>query len=475
MDVSLTRKALRAVATLALLMAGIAGSVGRSHAETQRPGIVERGGEIRTEVDRIPGEPGGLTNARTPQTAATGIARIVVSRATKEEDRKPQREEHNDHEGEDHEKGRREGGHRGEGHHENEHLVKLSQEEIDEFAIKLEKAGPAAIRPSVALTGEVVFNPDKVVHVLPRVPGIVRHVFKSVGDTVKVGDLLAILDSTELATAKSEYLEALTREELEKANFEREEKLWKDQVSSEKDFLAARQALKEALIRRERADRALHALGLSEDDLSRLPNQEHKDLTRYEMTSPLDGIVVQRHLVRGEVIRGDNGDPPFIVADMSSVWINLAVRQKDLVTIKKGQQAVIAFGKGVPEASGVIDYVTPALDESTRTATARVVLDNQEGQWRPGMFVTGHVGVGEHRVQVWVPKTALLTVDGKQVVFVQTDEGFEPREVKTGREDRIGLEIVSGLTAGEIYVAEKGFVLKAELKKASFAGHGHAH
>jgi cobalt-zinc-cadmium efflux system membrane fusion protein len=365
--------------------------------------------------------------------------------------------------------------HEGEAHEEHERIVKLSPEEIEEFGIKLKTAAPGKLRPTLSLTGEVVLNPDKVVHVMPRVPGVVREVFKSVGDRVKKGDILAILDSAELAKAKSEFLEALNREDLAKTNFEREEKLWKEQVTPEKDFLKAQQLLREAVIRRERSERALHALGLSEEDLTGLPKQQHKDLTRYDMTSPLDGIVIKRHLVQGEVIAEGNGEPPFVVADLSSVRVNLAVYRKDLGIVREGQDVQISFGKGVPEVSGKIDYVSPVMDESTRTSRARVVLENKQGQFRPGMFVTGHVRTGERNVGIVVPKTAVLRLDGEDILFVKTEEGFKPRAIRTGRADGAGLEIVKGLNSGEVYVAERGFTLKAELKKSSFAGEGHSH
>lgn len=412
-------------------------------------GIVGCTAEPQGEREKTKGEP----SARVAETSS-------------DDHRKTEKAHKDEHEGHEHE---------GEGHEEHERVVNLSPEEIEEFGIKLKKAEPGKLHPTLSLTGEVMFNPDKVVHVRPRVPGVVREVFTSVGDKVESGDLLAVLDSAEFAKAKSEYLEALTREDLEKTNFEREEKLWKDQVSSEKDYLGAKQAHREAIIRRERAERALHTLGLSEKDLIRLPAQEHKDLSRYEITSPMNGTVIKRHLVRGEVLHGNGEESPFVLADMSSVWVNLTVHQKDLTTVKKGQEVRISFGKHVPEASGVIDYVSPAMEESTRTATARVILENRRGHWRPGLFVTGHVHVSEELSEVLVTKTAILTLDGKPVVFVKTDEGFEPRQVKTGQEDRTHAEILKGVKAGEIYVAENGFTLKAELKKESFAGEGHEH
>ena len=115
------------------------------------------------------------------------------------------------------------------------------------------------------------------------------------------------------------------------------------------------------------------------------------------------------------------------------------------------------------------------LDEHTRTSTARMVLADPEGIWKPGMFVEATVTLGRIDLSLAVPVSALHTVDGEPVVFIRDARGFEPRHVTVGRTDEKCVEILSGLTAGEVYVREGGFTIKAELQKSSFghAGHGH--
>ena len=118
------------------------------------------------------------------------------------------------------------------------------------------------------------------------------------------------------------------------------------------------------------------------------------------------------------------------------------------------------------------------MDETTRTGTARIVVENAAGQWRPGLFVTGVVSVEEIEAAVIVPRTALQTIDGRTVIFVEEEDeegAFEPRTVTVGATDEASAAIESGLEARERYVAVGGFALKAEMNKASFehAGHGH--
>ena len=190
------------------------------------------------------------------------------------------------------------------------------------------------------------------------------------------------------------------------------------------------------------------------------------------MRAPLDGVVLQKHITLGEILGADS--LPFVIADLSDVWIVLTVYQKDLASIGPGQRAHIVATHGLAESAGTIEYVSPLLDQHTRTTTARVVMPN-DGAWRPGLFVTARVLVERFRANVVVPKTAIQTMDGEQVVFVETNDGFAVRHVRPGRTDADSVEILDGLEPGDRYVAKGGFVLKAELGKASFEHAGHAH
>ncbi len=358
--------------------------------------------------------------------------------------------------------------------HAHEDVVRLTPEELAEFDIKVAVAGPGVLRATLEVPAEVQFNPDRLVHVRPRVPGVASEVRRKVGDMVRTGDVLAVLESRELGRAKADYLAALARERLARANYRREEKLRQKNISSERDYLQARQNHEEAVIQRKEAEHALHALGVSEAEVRALPDEPDDRLTRYELVSPQRGVVVQRHLVLGEVLEGAAAEAPFVVADLSSVWVELTLYQKDLPRVRKGQKAILRFGHGVPDATGVIDYVTPSVEESTRTASARVVLANPEGHWRPGLFITGVIEVGEESVPLVVPKTAVLFLNEQQVIFVEHEDGFEPTPVTLGRSDREQVEITAGLNPGDRYAAENALTLKAQLIKGELdAGHSH--
>ena len=365
--------------------------------------------------------------------------------------------------GEDHPHGEEEGG--------EAPPVVLSEEEIAEYGVQVAVAGAGELRIAVAVPGEVEFNPDRVAHVTPRVEGVVREVYKQVGDPVKAGEVLALLDSREFAEAQAEYLAAIGREQLAVANFEREEKLWREKLAVEREYLEAKQALSEARVQRELAERQLHALGMSDDELAALPDEPHSELTRYPLTTPIGGVVTQRHLVRGEITGTNTVEPPFVIADLSTVWVDLTIYAREFGAVAVGQGVLLGDGDG-EFAEGTISFISPSLHAQTRTARARVVLQNPDGHWKPGMFVDARVVIETPRVRVAVPHEAILTLNDRDVLFVRNERGFVPRNVRTGRRGLENVEIVEGVEPGESYVARNGFILKAELGKGE-ADHPH--
>jgi len=375
---------------------------------------------------------------------------------------------HNENEdakqGKDHDKSE-DGGH-------GEETVRLSKEELEEFGIQTSLAGPGELNISVTLPGEVSVNADKVAHVVPRVSGVVREVRKNLGDHVKLGEVMAVLESRELAGAKAEYLAAIERLSLAKANYSREERLWRKKVSSEQDYLNAKQELAEIRIALRSAEQKLHALGFTEKYLKQLPEHTDATFTFYEITAPFNGTVIKKHVALGEAVQNDAG--LFVVADLSTVWVDLSVYEKDLPFVKEGAKVAITAGHSIPNATGVISYVGPIVGEQTRTAIARAVVSNDKGALRPGLFITGKVTVKNISVPVIAPKTALQTYEGKTVVFIETAEGFEPSPVTVGQSDETNVEIVSGLSSGNKYATKGAFTLKAQFSKGEFeAGHSH--
>ncbi|MHB8810982.1 MAG: efflux RND transporter periplasmic adaptor subunit [Desulfobulbaceae bacterium] len=353
-----------------------------------------------------------------------------------------------------------------------EEVVRLSDADLVEFGITLATAEGGALDQYIDLPGEIVLNADRMAHVVPRVSGIVREVRMTVGDQVKAGELMAVIESRELADGKADFLAAAERESLAQTNFNREERLWEKKVTSEQEYLDARQALAEARIATNSAEQQLHALGFSDAELKALPGHPDATYTRFEIKAPLAGTIIEKHMTLGENVNADTD--VFTIADLSTVWVDINVYQKDLVNIRKGQTVVIEIGHGIASATGTIAWVGPQVDETTRTAKARMELPNPDGDLRPGLFVTARVGVGSTPANIVVPKSALQSFEERTVLFVRTDKGFEPKPVEVGRQNGTKVEILSGLEAGQSYVSQGAFTLKAQLSKGAF-GDGHNH
>lgn len=202
--------------------------------------------------------------------------------------------------------------------------------------------------------------------------------------------------------------------------------------------------------------------------------ESNDTLAPFRVASPIDGTIVDFHITMGESVEA--GRYLFIVADLTEVWVDLDIYQKDLGRVEKGQSVLVMAGRDELRTEGIIDYVGPVVREATRTGLARVSLANPDGRWKAGMFVTGRVTTDESTVPVAIRLSAVQKLDGHPVAFVRAGDEFEPRDLELGRRDPEFVEILSGLSAGETYVSERSFLLKAHLEKASLdphAGHNH--
>jgi len=352
----------------------------------------------------------------------------------------------------------------------------LSARDRSDAGIEIAAAGPGKLTLRTNLLGQVRINEERLAHVVPPVSGVVREVGVRVGDDVQAGQLLAVIASRELAGARAEFLSARGRRALAEIAHEREKELWERHILIEQDYLDAKQALSEADIELEAAEQALHALGVTEEELEALEsNHEAGALTRYELRAPIRGTVIEMHMVRGETV--GEGDDLLLVADLTTAWVDLDVPQADLLTVREGQDITIsASGMDVPQVNGVVSFVSQVIDEGARTALARVEITNASGEWRPGLFVRATLSSEQLEVPVLIPKQAVQSLGGESVVFVPDGEAFESVPVTLGRSNGSHVEILEGLESGSAYVSRGAFELKAEIVTSgmdSHAGHGH--
>ena len=192
--------------------------------------------------------------------------------------------------------------------------------------------------------------------------------------------------------------------------------------------------------------------------------ESNQSLTAYDLKAPISGTVIDRQISLGEY--ASEQKPAFIVADLSTIWVDLSIYRKDLKRVKIGDEVLIDPDDGGSEIKGTVSYIAPVGASDTQTALARVVLANSEGRLRPGLFVTARLILAKRNVPVAVRVGAIQTLENKTVVFVRegTDK-LEARPVELGESDTRHVEVKAGLSAGERYVAENSFVVKAEMGK----------
>jgi cobalt-zinc-cadmium efflux system membrane fusion protein len=377
--------------------------------------------------------------------------------------------------GEKGEEGHGEEGH--EGHEEG--VVVLSPAAAAQAKIRVAPVEQRAVSFTFRTTARVDFDERKLAHVSPRITGRVQSVRAELGDQVKAGQVLATLDSIDLGQAKAEYLAARAEESVARKTREREESLLKEKITSEQSVLEARAAHEKALASLRSAEERLRLLGLGKDQIQRSRHGDPSS-SHFPLTAPIDGKIVEKHLVVGETVAPE--EKVFTVADLGRLWIWIDVYERNLARIHPGD-VVTVVTEAYPGRTfqGAVTYIRDQVDPDTRTARARIDIENPDGALKPGMFaevmVTDpHAKDGGAVVQsLAVPPSAVQRDGEKLIAFVQEGERrYERREVRVGMRTEQYVEVLEGLAAGEPVVVDGAFVLKSEAAKEEMGG-GHSH
>lgn len=349
--------------------------------------------------------------------------------------------------------------------------IHLSDEQVKAARIEVAPAAAGTLSRSVTVPGTVSANADRLVHVAAKVPGTLKEIRKRLGEAVKEGELIATMESRDIAEAKSEYLASMRSEQLARTTYEREKSLWQKRISAQQDYLEAGARAEEARIRVDLARQKLETLGLQEAEITRLAKPPTDDLRILEVRAPIGGRIIERKPGLGALIEA-NADI-FIVADLSSVWVEMTVPPGDLPFVKEGQKITVVNAAG-NKTDGEVIFVNPVIDADTRSARVVAQVANADQMWRPGEYVTARLHTDTQPAAIVIPRDAVQKIGDEAVVFVRNKEGFEKREIVLGRLDEEIVEVVFGLDPGEVLAVSNTFVLKAELGKSE-AAHSHAH
>lgn len=363
------------------------------------------------------------------------------------------------------------GGCGSDGREEDAHADEPSRDEVvldslELVSANLEYTMVQVLQPdSLRLTGLVTFDAARVSHVGPRMQGRVVQVAVEIGSSVRVGDTLAVMDSPELGAAQAAWFTATVDREVDRRNFERADRLFRQGIISGRRHLEAEGRLRQAEGLLAAAEHALAALGAEPDSTAS---------SQFVLRAPLSGVVADKHATVGEVV-GPDGQM-FTVADLSRLWIILDLYESDLARVRIGNPAIIetqAYPGRMFE--GRIGYLGAVVDTASRTVKVRVELPNPDRALKPGMFAHADLVLPDSTEVIGVRQEAVQTLDGVTVVFVAEGSG-RFRVVPVSIEGtRVGgwIEITDGLSVGDRVVGTGSFTLKADLLKESFGEGGH--
>ncbi len=342
--------------------------------------------------------------------------------------------------------------------------IALAREAAQRNHIVTEKVKKTRLAADLQIVGSVSYDQNHYAVVGPLVPGRVSSLRVGVGDLVRPGQTLAEVESAEVGQAQATFLSAIARAGAAEANVHRERDLASQRISSARDReVAEAQATSESAEVKAAVER-LRALGLSGADIESL-RRGHGAGGRLLLRAPIRGTVVSRSITLGQAV--ERATDAFRIIDLTHLWVLLDLYERDLGRVHAGQAAELRTEAHPGETFRArVAYVTPLIDEKTRTANVRIEFDNAAGKLRPGQFVTARlVGDSKHvsAETLAVARSAVQTVDGKSAVFVSGPSGFERRLVEIGLSSGDWVEVRSGLSEGEEVATDGAFLLKSEL------------
>lgn len=367
-----------------------------------------------------------------------------------------------------------------------------SQEAVEKVGIDVAPVWEAPVVEAISANGEITYDQTRVARLSVRVPGTVWYVPKQVGDQVRRGDVLALVDAAEVGKAKAEFLQAITQFRLRSKTYESLRSL--STAVAEQRVREAESALSEAQIRLLGAQQALVNLGLPVDaeDVKDLTEKQIAAHVRFlglpdtlrqsldsktttgnllPMKAPLDGVIVAREVVAGEVV--DSAKVLFVVADPRKMWLTLNLPQEDTKKLAIGQLVRFRTGGTAEEVQGTVTWISTNADEKTRTVKVRANLANAEGRLRASTFGLGQIVLREEKNAIVVPNEAVHWEGDCFVVFVRdknflakdAPKVFHVRQVRVGIKDAQNTEVIAGVLPGEVVATRGSGTLRAELLK----------
>jgi cobalt-zinc-cadmium efflux system membrane fusion protein len=362
-------------------------------------------------------------------------------------------------------------------HEEAADHAELNADALSIIELKTARASRVDFEETVSATGKILNNQNNEIHISTLVPGRVNEALVDWGERVTKGQTVACIESIELGKKRADYEKSIAELDLATAEFERVERLYKNDAVSEKRLLEARAALRSARINLEYEEKMLLLTGLKKEEILNPPH-EHPTIPgcSFHLTSPINGVVIERNIVKGEKI--EPGTCVYKILDISSVWVETDIYEKDLAHVKAAKTIKVTVPAFPGRTfTGRIVYLGATLDETTRTVKMRSVIPNPDYDLKPGMFAEVRIVVGSHKKVVAIPMEAVIAEGETDFVFVKEGDDFHRHEVQVGHHNEAGLvPVFAGLSAGAEVVVQGHHQIRSRLLMEGVDPHaGHTH
>ena len=315
----------------------------------------------------------------------------------------------------------------------------------------------------LTLVGKVAYGEDRYSRISSPLQGRVLEVRAHLGDRVQAGNVLLVLDSQEIAQAYSEYVKEDSDLQYATRAHELAKDLYENKALALKDLKQAENELTKARAEFRRAKERLLSLRVPAQELDK-PLEQQKITSRFEMKSPLTGIVVERNVTPGQSIGGDSGQVLFTVADLDMLQVVADVYERDLALVKEGQSAKVtveAYQNVTFPAT--VTTIGDVVDPTSRTIKLHALVNNKDHRLKPEMFARLHIEVGESAQLLTIPREAVLEEDGKHFVYVvEGPNQYVKREVAVSTISPDQVHVLRGLTSGQRIVTKGAVLIKGQ-------------
>ena len=340
-------------------------------------------------------------------------------------------------------------------------VVELSAEEENAVDIETVELSHKPLRSQLQALGKVFAHPQKKAIVSYPFSARIAEIHVVIGAWVNSGQRLITLQSEEVGTAKSEFYKAQADYELAKVNYERQKRLFDRGVGAQKDFLSSDAEFKVAQANLNAAEKKLHVLGFSEDQVRSIA-ETHQISPIITLFAPISGKIIEHNAILGAMV--DQESEILTIMDPSVVCIHADIYERDIAKIRIGQEVEATVPAYPGEAfKGKISFISDVLNEETRTITVRSEIANKEYKLKPGMFADINIFLNHQNDTLVLPQEAVLDEGEDHIVFLKVDGKYIPRIIKTGVRNGTYVEVLAGIPEGSEVVTKGNFQLKSKL------------